>query len=80
VNLSLEVIGIAGFLTNVGGNILIGRKSEHGYPVRLLSNALWVAYAWSAMSPSVVLNAVTFSALNVWYWRAWRRERKAHVS
>lgn len=68
-----EVIGALGFLTNAVGNELVGRLRWYGWPVRLASNFLWLAYGWHDMSTSVAFNAAWFSVVNVRYWIAWRR-------
>lgn len=72
-----EIVGIVGFVTNVWANLLIARKSESGWIVRLVSNAFWLAFGISAMSLANILNAITFAAINVYGLRRWRRERIA---
>ena len=71
----VEAIGIIAFETNVWANILIARKSEAGWIVRLVSNAFWLAFGIAALSLANILNAVTFAAINVYGLRRWRRER-----
>lgn len=70
-----EGLGWLGFFTNVGGNILVGRKSEHGWWVRILSNALWFVYSWHTLTVPVSANAIVFAMINVHYWRVWRKDR-----
>jgi nicotinamide riboside transporter PnuC len=71
-----EAIGASGFVTNVLGNILVGRKNEHGWWIRILSNALWLTYAWQAATVAVLANAIVFAGINVYYWRDWRRSNQ----
>ena len=71
----VEAVGIVAFGTNVWANILIARKSESGWIVRLVSNAFWLAFGIAALSLANILNAVTFAAINVYGLRRWRRER-----
>jgi hypothetical protein len=71
----IEVVGIVAFATNVWANLLIARKSETGWIVRLVSNAFWLAFGIAALSLANILNAVTFAAINVYGLRRWRRER-----
>ena len=71
----VEAIGIVAFATNVWANILIARKSEAGWIVRLVSNAFWLAFGIAALSLANILNAVTFAAINVYGLRRGRRER-----
>jgi len=71
----VEAVGIVAFVTNVWANILIARKSETGWIVRLVSNAFWLAFGIAALSLANILNAVTFAAINVYGLRRWRRER-----
>ena len=73
---ALEAIGIFGTITNLAANIFIGRKNEHGWWMRLVSNAVWIAYSWSSMTISVMANAIIFAAVNVYYWRKWRQDRR----
>lgn len=70
-----EVVGLVAFATNVWANILIARKSETGWLVRLVSNAFWLAFGIAALSVANMLNAVTFAAINIYGLRRWRRER-----
>lgn len=75
-----EIVGIVGFVTNVWANLLIARKSEAGWIVRLVSNAFWLAFGLAAMSLANILNAITFAAINVYGLRRWRKERLAAQS
>lgn len=70
-----EAIGVVGFLTNVWANLLIARKSESGWIVRLVSNVLWLVFGVAQASLANTLNAVTFAGINVYGLRRWRRER-----
>lgn len=72
-----ESVGIVAFATNVWANLLIARKSETGWVVRLVSNAFWLAFGIIALSIANMLNAVTFAAINIYGLRRWRRERLA---
>lgn len=72
---AVELVGIVAFLTNVWANILIARKAESGWVVRLVSNVWWLAFGIAAASLANVLNAVTFAAINVYGLLRWRRER-----
>lgn len=72
-----EIVGIVGFITNVWANLLIARKSESGWIVRLVSNAFWLAFGIADLSLANTLNALTFAGINVYGLRRWRRERIA---
>lgn len=76
----IEVVGIVAFLTNVWANLLIARKSERGWTIRLVSNAWWLAFGIAAGSIANVLNAVTFAGINVYGLVRWRRERLALIA
>ncbi len=71
----IEAIGIVAFLTNVWANLLIARKSESGWAIRLVSNAWWLAFGIAAASVANILNAITFAGINVYGLVRWRRER-----
>jgi NhaP-type Na+/H+ or K+/H+ antiporter len=73
----VELIGIVGFVTNVWANLLIARKSERGWTVRLVCNAIWLTYSIFAFSIANGLNSIAFAAINVYGLRKWRRERRA---
>ncbi len=70
-----DVSGFLAFATNVAGNIMLTRKSERGWLVRIASNLLWFAYGAQTTSLPNVLNAVVFFGINVHGWWVWRRER-----
>jgi hypothetical protein len=70
-----EAVGLLAFATNVWANILIARKSETGWIIRLVSNVFWLAFGIIALSIANMLNAVTFAAINIYGLRRWRRER-----
>lgn len=72
-----EMIGFCGFATNVAGNMLLTAKSQHGWWIRIVSNALWLAYAGATASFAVTANAIVFSAINIYGWRKWSREARA---
>jgi nicotinamide riboside transporter PnuC len=65
---------MAGFVTNVVGNMLLTRKSAHGWCVRIVSNLLWTVYAGTAASLSMNVNHGVFFLVNVYGWWKWRRE------
>lgn len=68
-----ESIGLAGFATNVVGNMLLTRKNVHGWWIRILSNTLWSVYSWHEMTLSVSLNHLVFFGINVYGWHKWRK-------
>jgi hypothetical protein len=72
-----EAVGLAAFATNVWANILLARKAEAGWVVRLVANAFWLAFGIIAFSIANILNSVTFAVINVYALRRWRRERLA---
>lgn len=69
-----EAIGFAGFTTNVAGNMLLTAKNPHGWWIRIISNALWLAYAGATSSLAVTANAIVFSVINVYGWWKWSRQ------
>jgi hypothetical protein len=71
----IELIGIIAFITNVWANLLIARKSEAGWVVRLVSNVFWLAFGIAALSIANILNAVTFAGINIYGLQRWRKER-----
>lgn len=71
----IELIGIAAFLTNVVGNLLLARKSERGWYIRIVSIVLWFIYAQGTTSLAMTLNSITFFGINVYGLVHWRRER-----
>ena len=71
----IESIGIAAFITNVIGNLLLARKSERGWWIRIVSIVLWFVYAQNTSSVAMTLNAVTFFGINVYGLLKWRADR-----
>lgn len=70
-----ELVGIAAFLLNVAGNLLLAWKSVWGWAVRVVSIVLWGIYAYDTASLAMMLNSITFFFINiVGFWK-WRRER-----
>ncbi len=68
-----ELLGLAGFATNVAGNLLLAGKSSRGWAVRIVSNAFWLAYSWESRTPALVINAAAFFAINAWGWAKWKK-------
>lgn len=71
----IECVGIFAFITNVIGNLMLTRKNEHGYSIRIVSIVLWFIYAYNTASLAMTLNSITFFGINVYGLRRWRRER-----
>jgi hypothetical protein len=72
-----EIVGFAAMATNVAGNILITRKSWHGWWVRIISILLWGAYGISDTRWPVIANAVVFFGINCYGIWAWRRSKES---
>ena len=70
-----DVIGILAFATNVWANLLIARKSEFGWIVRLAANVFWLMSGIWMNSVAIILNSVVFAGINIYGLRKWRRER-----
>jgi hypothetical protein len=73
----VEGVGIVSFLLNVWGNLLLTRKSRHGWVVRIIAIVCWGFYGGFTASVPMLLNAVTFFGINVYGWRKWRAEERA---
>lgn len=76
----IELVGVLGFVTNVWANILLARKSETGWAIRLIANVLWLAFGIAAFSFANILSSVVFAGINVYGWRRWRRERLSSIA
>ncbi len=74
---SVDAFGFAAFASNVWGNILLARKSEKGWWVRIGSIVLWGVYGYAAASLPNLANAVVFLGINIYGLLKWRRERLA---
>lgn len=72
-----DAFGFAAFLSNVAGNLLLARKSEKGWPVRIGSILLWGAYGLRTASLPIMANAATFFVINIYGMWSWRRARLA---
>src|SRR5262245_39483980 len=70
-----EAVGIVAFATNVAANLLLARKSEAGWVIRLVSNVFWLAFGLIEHSIANTLNSVTFACINVYGLAKWRRDR-----
>lgn len=77
MNVFFEIIGVLGFVTNVWANILLARKTEAGWIIRLGANVLWMVYGLAIVSLANILSSGVFAVINVYGWRRWRRERLA---
>lgn len=73
----VEVVGFAGFVLNVWGNLLLARKSRNGWYIRIVSIVLWGIYGVGAASWPNVANAVTFFGINVYGLWKWKQEKHA---
>jgi len=74
-----EIVGVLGFVTNLIGNLMLTGKTRPGWLIRIISNILWGIYAiiiWPS-APSVLLNAVVFSIVNIIGWYRWAPEGDA---
>lgn len=74
---AVDIAGFAAFALNVWGNVLLARKSQRGWWIRIASIILWGVYGIGAASWPNVVNAVTFFGINVYGLRQWRRTRLA---
>ncbi len=70
-----ELVGILGFIANVWANILVARKLESGWIVRLVANGLWLTYGIAVVSIANILSSLAFTIVNIYALRRWRRER-----
>lgn len=72
-----ESVGFAAFITNLVGNLMLARKSERGWWIRIIANFLWFAYAWETAGIAMIANSVTFLGINIYALLKWRGERIA---
>jgi len=72
-----ELVGLLATATNIWANILLAHKSERGWVVRLLANALWLTFGIVSGSLANTLNSLIFAGINIYALRRWRRERLA---
>lgn len=70
-----ETIGVLGFIANLWANLLVARKLESGWVVRLVANALWMTYGIATLSIANILSSFAFTIVNIYALRRWRRER-----
>lgn len=70
---TIEIVGFLAFVLNVVGNLLLARKSIHGWVVRLASIILWGIYALEITSLAMIANSITFFGINVYGWWNWSR-------
>lgn len=75
MRIAIECLGLLGFATNVWANLLIARKSETGWIVRLFANVLWLVYGLWIFSVANILSSIVFGGINIYGLRRWRRER-----
>lgn len=67
-----ELLTWSAFILNVVGNILLARKKESGWWIRLAPNVLWFIFAVNIRSSAMLANSVTFFGINlygIWKWR-----------
>ena len=70
-----SALGFTAYVTNVWGNLLLTRKNHLGFYIRIVPNILWGAYAWKTLDLFLLVNSVTFLAINTHGVLKWRRER-----
>lgn len=75
---SEEIVGFLAFGLNVWGNWALTKKSASGWWLRLACNAAQLTYASLIWSPSLLVSAATFAAINVVGLRRWAREQDGH--
>jgi hypothetical protein len=77
MNILVECVGVFAFITNVIGNLLLARKSERGWWIRIVSIVAWFIYAQNTASLAMTLNSITFFGINIYGLLKWRAERLA---
>lgn len=71
--------GLAAFLLNVWGNLLLTSKSATGWYVRIIAIICWGAYGLAAASWPNLVNAVTFFCINCYGLWKWKRAKPTDV-
>lgn len=71
-----QAFGIASFITNVAGNLLLAKKSSFGWVIRIVSNILWIVYAGATAAFWLNMNHAVFCVINVYGWWKWQQETK----
>ncbi len=73
----VEVIGYTAFGLSGAGNLMLARRNVWGWIVRLVTNIAWIAYALQVTGGDpMVANHAAFFAINIYGFRAWRRQQE----
>lgn len=65
----LAVIGVAGIF-------LVGRKTIWGWPILLLNECIWIAYALATDQYGFIIMATAYSAVYIKSYFKWREEER----
>ncbi len=77
----VEWVGFAATATNLWGNWMLARLQKGGWWLRLLTNAIWIVYAFYAeQGLPVMVNHVLFLGINVSGWMKWSAASRTGLS
>lgn len=61
----------------VTGIFLVGKKTIYGWLILLLNECIWIAYALATDQYGFIVMALSYAAVYIKSYLAWRKEEKA---
>lgn len=73
-------VGFVAFALNVWGNLELTKVGNRGHVIRLVANAVWIAYSITCGAWALTANHIVFAGINVLGYTRWRRlEREGKI-
>lgn len=66
-------IGFLAFVLNVWGNLELTKVGNRGHIIRLVANAVWIAYSITCGAWALTANHIVFAGINILGYRRWKR-------
>lgn len=70
---SIDMLGHFGYLWILTGMLLLAQKSDMGWPVRLIGEAIWLVVGLILGMSSIWFWGIIFMFLDAYGWWKWRR-------
>lgn len=68
-----QSIGFLAFALNVWGNLELTKVGNRGHIIRLVANAVWIAYSITCGAWALTANHIVFAGINVLGYTRWKR-------
>ncbi len=74
--MAINLLELLGMVFGIGGMIFNVYKSKWGYVVWIVSNLLWIVYAYNTKQYFFLLQYIVFTIVLTWGFIKWNKEEK----